>query len=151
MHGRACHRMEERMSPINRIAALAIAATLGLAACDGGDEAAATPVSDLTPSAEASALADLSARVDQLEAQLGDDPEVRLAEDVEARLADVEAPLADAEARLGEVEARLGDVDPINLRSRLSELEEEVQLLSQGFEEIQAPTNLGGASPEATD
>lgn len=146
------------MSPIIRIAALAIAATLALAACDGGDEAAATPVSDLTPSVEASALAELSARVDQLEAQLGDveaqpgdDAEAQLGDDAEARLVDVEALLVDVEAQLDDVETRLGDVDPINLRSRFSELEEEVRLLSLAFEEIQSPTNLSGGSPEATD
>jgi hypothetical protein len=135
--------MEVRMSPTIRIAALAIAATLAVAACDDGDGAAVTPASDLvtpasdlTPSADASALAELSARVDELETKLGDDAQARL---------------GDAEARLDDAESRLGDVDPIDLQSRLSELEDEIRLLSVAVEQLQAPTNLGGQSPDATD
>jgi hypothetical protein len=127
--------MEVRMSPMIRIAALAIAATLAVAACDGGDGAAVTPLADPTPSAD-SGMAELIARLDELEAQLGGDAEARP---------------GDVEARLGDVEARLGDVDPIDLRSRMSELEEEIRLLSAAVEQLQAPTNLGGESTDATD
>jgi uncharacterized protein involved in exopolysaccharide biosynthesis len=141
--------MEERMSPITRMAALAIAASLAVAACEGGDEVPVTAVPDVAPSADASAMAELSARVDELEAQL-DEVEARLGDAAEAQPGDAEA-LGDLEAKLDDVEARLGDVDPVNLRSRLSELEQEVDLLSAAFEDFQAPTNLGGSSPDATE
>ncbi len=137
------------MSPITRMAALAIAASLAVAACEGGDEVPVTAVPDVAPSADASAMAELSARVDELEAQL-DDVEARVGDAAQAKPGDTEA-LGDLEAQLDDVEARLGDVDPINLRSRLSELEEEVELLSAAFEDFQAPTNLGGSSPDATE
>jgi hypothetical protein len=136
--------MEERMSLVIRTAALAIAATLAMAACDGGDEAAVTPSSDLTPSAEASAIAELSARLEQLEVRLGEGGLSQLGDDAAARLGDVED-------RLGDVEDRLGDVDPADLRSRVSELEEEIRLVSVAVEELLAPTNLGDDSSEATD
>jgi DNA repair ATPase RecN len=141
--------MEERMSPITRMAALAIAASLAMAACEGDDEVLVTAVPDVAPSADASAVAGLSARVDELEAQL-DEVEARLGDAAEAQPGDAEA-LGDLEAKLDDVEARLGDVDPVNLRSRLSELEQEVDLLSAAFEDFQAPTNLGGSSPDATE
>jgi hypothetical protein len=136
--------MEERMSLIIRTAALAIAATLAVAACDGGDEAAVTPSSDLTPSAEASAIAELSARLEQLEVRLGEGALSQLGDDAAARLGDVED-------RLGGVEDRLGDVDPADLRSRVSELEEEIRLVSVAVEELLAPKNLGDDNSEATD
>jgi hypothetical protein len=136
--------MEERMSLIIRTAALAIAAALAVAACDGGDEAAVTPSSDLTPSAEASAIAELSARLEQLEVRLGEGALSQLGDDAAARLGDVED-------RLGDVEDRLRDVDPADLRSRVSELEEEIRLVSVAVEELLAPTNLGDDSSEATD
>jgi hypothetical protein len=136
--------MEERMSLVIRTAALAIAATLAMAACDGGDEAAVTPSSDLAPSAEASAIAELSARLEQLEVRLGEGGLSQLGDDAAARLGDVED-------RLGDVEDRLGDVDPADLRSRVSELEEEIRLVSVAVEELLAPTNLGDDSSEATD
>jgi archaellum component FlaC len=132
------------MSLIIRTAALAIAATLAVAACDGGDEAAVTPSADLTPSAEASAIAELSARLEQLEVRLGEGALSQLGDDAAARLGDVED-------RLGGVEDRLGDVDPADLRSRVSELEEEIRLVSVAVEELLAPTNLGDDSSEATD
>ena len=132
------------MSLVIRTAALAIAATLAMAACDGGDEAAVTPSSDLAPSAEASAIAELSARLEQLEARLGEDAVSQPGDDTAARL-------GDADARLGDIEARLGDVDPVELRSRVSELEEEIRLVSVAVEELLAPTNLGDDSSEATD
>ena len=137
------------MSPITRMAALAIAASLAVAACEGGDEVPVTAVPDVVPSADVSAVAELSARVDELESQL-EDVEARLGDAAEAQPGEGEA-LGDLEAQLEDVVARLGDVDPINLRSRLSELEQEVELLSAAFEESQAPTNLSGSSPDATD
>ncbi|HSM33505.1 MAG TPA: hypothetical protein VK987_05410 [Anaerolineae bacterium] len=139
------------MSLVIRTAALAIAATLAMAACDGGDEAAVTPSSDLAPSAEASAIAELSARLEQLEVRLGEGGLSQLGDDAAARLGDAAARLGDVEDRLGDVEDRLGDVDPADLRSRVSELEEEIRLVSVAVEELLAPTNLGDDSSEATD
>ena len=132
------------MRPIIRIAALAAVAALAVAACNGGDDAAGTPGPGSSLSAEASGMAELSARLDQLELQLGDDAGSAVGDDAATRLDDVGT-------RLDDLEARLADVDPADLQTRISELEEQVQLVSLAVEELGAPANLGldgSAAPE---
>ena len=132
------------MRPIIKIAALAVVAALALAACNGGDDTAGTPVPGSSLSAEASGMAELSARLDQLELQLGDDVEAGVGDDTGTRLDDVGT-------RLDDLEARLDGVDPADLQARISELEEQIKLVSLAVEELGAPTNLGldgSAAPE---
>lgn len=113
------------MRPSTKIAALAGAAVLALAACDNGEEATAIPAAGAQT--DASVTEALEARIDELQAEL-------------------DARADGLQAELDEVSARLGDVDPGNLRERVRETETEIERLSEAIAELQDPTSLGSTS-----
>ena len=109
------------MRQMGKLTAVAAAAMLAVSACGDENESAATAVPPEPAAPDDSAITELDARVGQLE------------------------------ARLDELDGRLGDVEPGALQSRLSEAEGQIQLLSEAVEGLQAPMNLGGSTPTASD
>lgn len=115
------------MRPSTKIAALAAAAVLALAACDNGEEPAATPAAEAQT--DVSASEEPEARVDELQAEL-----------------DMRAD--ELQTELDEIGDRLGDVDPGNLRERVREAEAEIERLSEAVAALQDPTSLGSTTVE---
>ena len=122
------------MRPMTKVGMLAAAAML-IAACSSDPEPAATTAALTAP-------ADLSTPI---AAESGSP-----AASAGPSLDRLSSRMDQAEARIAGLEARLGEVEPSDLQSRLSEAEDQIRLLSEAVEELQAPTNLMGptASPE---
>lgn len=114
------------MTHMGKLAAVAVAAMLAVAACGDENEPTATAAPP-EPAADDSAIAELDARVEQLQTRIDE-----------------------LDGRLDELDDRLADVEPTALQSRLSEVEVQIQLLSEAVEELQAPMNLGVSDPIAS-